>query len=128
MLGLERRLPRLEEDVATLEREDDGELYGVISLQVVQNELADIMELITRLNNTTLEHQRLTHVTTTKVNTHTHRLHNTDIRNGMRISSLNKFNTVIKRAAQLLNILTNYKITFCRTSFAATIMKCFAKS
>ncbi|XP_036961717.1 olfactomedin-4-like isoform X1 [Acanthopagrus latus] len=67
MLGLERRLPRLEEDVATLEREDDGELYGVISLQVVQNELADIMELITRLNNTTLEHQRLTHVTTTKL-------------------------------------------------------------
>ncbi|KAM8751851.1 olfactomedin-4-like [Acanthopagrus schlegelii] len=59
MLGLERRLPRLEEDVAILEREDDGELYGVISLQVIENELLEIMQLIDRLNSTTLEDQHL---------------------------------------------------------------------
>lgn len=70
LLGLERRLPRLAEDVSTLEREDDGELYGVISLQVVQNELTDIQELIARLNNTILENEHLTHVTNTKVNSH----------------------------------------------------------
>uniref|UniRef100_A0A671WGS9 Olfactomedin-4-like n=1 Tax=Sparus aurata TaxID=8175 RepID=A0A671WGS9_SPAAU len=67
LMGLERRLPRLEEDVSTLEREDDGELYGVISLQVVQNELTDIQELIARLNNTILENEHLTHVTNTKL-------------------------------------------------------------
>ncbi|XP_030282281.1 olfactomedin-4-like [Sparus aurata] len=60
LLGLERRLPRLAEDVSTLEREDDGELYGVISLQVIENELMEIMQLIDRLNSTTLEDQHLT--------------------------------------------------------------------
>ena len=70
MLGLERRLPRLEEDVATLEREDDGELYGVISLQVIENELLEIMQLIDRLNSTTLEDQHLAINATKQVQSH----------------------------------------------------------
>ncbi|KAF0040511.1 hypothetical protein F2P81_006409 [Scophthalmus maximus] len=34
LLGLDRRLPQLQEDVSLLEMEDDGELYGVLSLQL----------------------------------------------------------------------------------------------
>lgn len=64
LLGLERRLPQLQEDVSMLEREDDGELYGVISLQVIENELIQIKLLIDRLNSTTLRHQHLTTDTT----------------------------------------------------------------
>ncbi|XP_026221978.1 olfactomedin-4-like isoform X2 [Anabas testudineus] len=60
LLGLERRLPQLQEDVSMLEREDDGELYGVLSLQVIENEMMDIKQLIDRLNITTLGNQRLT--------------------------------------------------------------------
>lgn len=64
LLGLERRLPQLQEDVSMLEREDDGELYAVISLQLVENELLEIKQLIDRLNRTALGHQRLTTSTT----------------------------------------------------------------
>lgn len=63
LLGLERRLPQLEEDVSILEREDDGKLYAVLSLHVVENELLEIKQLIDRLSSSTLEHQRLTNNT-----------------------------------------------------------------
>ncbi|XP_026166359.1 olfactomedin-4-like [Mastacembelus armatus] len=67
LLGLERRLPQLQEDVSILERENDGELYGVLSLQVIENEMTDIMELIQKLNSTMLGHQHLTTRTTQQV-------------------------------------------------------------
>lgn len=60
LLGLDRRLPQLEEDVSMLEREDDGELYAVISLQVIENELLEIKQLMDKLNSSTQGHQRLT--------------------------------------------------------------------
>ena len=59
MLGLERRLPKLQEDVSVLEREDDGDLYGALSLLVIENELTEIKQLIHKLNMTTQGHQRL---------------------------------------------------------------------
>uniref|UniRef100_A0A8D3DVZ5 Si:ch211-194m7.3 n=1 Tax=Scophthalmus maximus TaxID=52904 RepID=A0A8D3DVZ5_SCOMX len=65
LLGLDRRLPQLQEDVSLLEMEDDGELYGVLSLQVIENEMKDIRQLIDKLNSTTLGHQHLT-ITTAK--------------------------------------------------------------
>ncbi|XP_051239223.1 olfactomedin-4 [Dicentrarchus labrax] len=64
LLGLEQRLPRLQEDVSMLEREDDGQLYAVLSLYVVENELVEIKQLFDRLNGTTLGHQHLTANTT----------------------------------------------------------------
>ncbi|KAK5867993.1 hypothetical protein PBY51_012441 [Eleginops maclovinus] len=64
LLGLERRLPQLLDDVSMLEREDDGELYGVISLQLIENEMREIKQFMDRLNSTTLRHQRLTADTT----------------------------------------------------------------
>ncbi|TDH09067.1 hypothetical protein EPR50_G00082870 [Perca flavescens] len=60
LLGLERRLPQLQDDVSMLEREDDGDLYAVISLQVIENELREIKLFMDRLNSTTLGHQHLT--------------------------------------------------------------------
>ena len=56
--------------MSTLEREDDGELYGVISLQVIENELMEIMQLMDRLNSTTLEDQHLTTNATKQVHSH----------------------------------------------------------
>lgn len=60
LLGLERRLLQLESDVSVLEREDDGDLYGVISLQLLETELLEIQQLINRLNTTTVEYRHLT--------------------------------------------------------------------
>ena len=70
MLGLERRLPQLQEDVSVLEREDDGELYGVLSLLVIENELTEIKQLIDKLNMTSQRHQQLTTDTTEQVDPH----------------------------------------------------------
>ncbi|GAA6221232.1 olfactomedin-4-like [Lates japonicus] len=64
LLGLDRRLPQIQEDISVLEKEDDGELYGVLSLQVIENEMKDIKQLINKLNSTTLGHQHLTTETT----------------------------------------------------------------
>lgn len=69
LLGLERRLPQLQEDISILEGENDGQLYGAISLQVVENELTEIKQLLQRLNSTTLRHQRLTADTAERVKT-----------------------------------------------------------
>ncbi|CAK6969199.1 olfactomedin-4-like [Scomber scombrus] len=64
MLGLEQRLPQLEKDLSVLERENDGELYGVLSLLVIENELTEIKQLMDKLNMTSLRHQHLTTDTT----------------------------------------------------------------
>lgn len=68
LLGLERRLPQLEKDMSMLEKEDDGDLYGVISLQLLENELYEIQQLLDRLNSTTLGQQRLSDETAKQVN------------------------------------------------------------
>ncbi|XP_028305740.1 olfactomedin-4-like [Gouania willdenowi] len=60
LLALQRRLPQLEDDVLTLEKEDDGELYGAVSLYLIENEVVEIMRLMNKLNSTTLGHQGLT--------------------------------------------------------------------
>ncbi|XP_014911489.1 olfactomedin-4-like [Poecilia latipinna] len=59
LLGLSRRLPQLEQDVAMLEKEDDGELFGVLSLHIIENELAEIQQMIDKLNRTNAESDRL---------------------------------------------------------------------
>lgn len=43
-----------------LEREDDGDLYGVLSLHVIENEMTDIKQLMEKLNSTTEGNQLLT--------------------------------------------------------------------
>lgn len=67
LLGLERRLVQLHKDVSALEREDDGEMYGVLSLYVIENEMVEIQQLIDKLNRTTSGHQRLTADTSQQV-------------------------------------------------------------
>lgn len=67
LLGLDRRLPELEQDVAMLEQEDDGKLYGALSLHVIENELTEIQQLIDKLNSSTSEHKFLSDSTAQKV-------------------------------------------------------------
>ncbi|XP_061578506.1 olfactomedin-4-like [Cololabis saira] len=60
LLGLKLRLHQLNKDVSVLEKEDDGQLYGVLNLYVIENEMVEINQLIDKLNGTTLRHQLLT--------------------------------------------------------------------
>ncbi|XP_035980878.1 olfactomedin-4 [Fundulus heteroclitus] len=59
LLGLNRRLSQLEQDVAVLEKEDDGKLFGALSLHVVENELTEIQQMIDKLNSTARESKQL---------------------------------------------------------------------
>ncbi|XP_030587920.1 olfactomedin-4-like [Archocentrus centrarchus] len=67
LLGLHHRLPQLEKDVSMLEKEDDGELYGVLSLYVIENEMTEIKQLMDKLNSTALERELLTADTTQRL-------------------------------------------------------------
>lgn len=67
LLGLEKRLPQLEDDMSLLEKEDNGDLYGVLSLQLLENDLLEIQQLLQRLNSTRLGQQRLSEDTAQQV-------------------------------------------------------------
>ncbi|XP_026885037.2 olfactomedin-4-like [Electrophorus electricus] len=62
-LGLQRRIEQLKVDMAVLEREDDGELYGTVTLRIIELELAEILELTNKLNRTACAHQQLSEST-----------------------------------------------------------------
>lgn len=67
LLGLERRLPQLEADMSELERDDDGGMYGVLALHVIENELTEIRLLMDRLNITMATHRQLASDTTQQI-------------------------------------------------------------
>ncbi|XP_017328948.1 olfactomedin-4 [Ictalurus punctatus] len=67
MLGLQRRLEQLEESVSVLENEDDGDLYGAVSLRIIELELAEILGLMGKLKKTINSHKGLSESTATKL-------------------------------------------------------------
>ncbi|KAB5571639.1 hypothetical protein PHYPO_G00227380 [Pangasianodon hypophthalmus] len=67
MLGLQRRLEQLEKSVSVLEKEDDGDLYGAVSLRIIELELAEVLELMGKLQKTINSHKQLSESTATKV-------------------------------------------------------------
>lgn len=97
LLGLELRLPQLQKDVSMLEREDDGALYGVISLQVIENELRQINQLINRLNSTTLAHQQLTTDTSKQLEDLRAQMQNLETYDTMQVVKTHKANQRLKR-------------------------------
>ncbi|XP_068580105.1 olfactomedin-4-like [Cebidichthys violaceus] len=97
LLGLEIRLPQLQEDMSILEREDDGELYGVISLQVIENELKHINQLVARLKNVTLSHQRLTANTTEQLEDLTAKMQKLEVYDTMQVVNTQKTNQRLKK-------------------------------
>lgn len=58
VLGLERRLPQLARDITALERENDQEMYGAISMQLIERELSEIQQLMDKLNSSALRYQQ----------------------------------------------------------------------
>lgn len=59
-LALDRRLPQIESEVSLLEADDDRDLYGLLSLVVIENELLEIRQMMDKLNRSTEGHQHLT--------------------------------------------------------------------
>lgn len=67
MLGVQRRLEQLEQSVSVLEDEDDGGLYGAVSLRIIELELAEILELEGKLKETLNSHKQLCEITAIEV-------------------------------------------------------------
>ncbi|XP_029010743.1 olfactomedin-4-like [Betta splendens] len=103
LLGLDQRLLQLKEDVSELEKEDDGELYGVLSLQVIENEMTDIKQLIERLSRTTVESQHLTTNITTQLK---------DLKTGM--EELEKYDTMHVVKSRQANQHLRASLSQCR--------------
>lgn len=57
LLGLERRLPQLAKDIAALESDNDEEMYEVISLQLIKNELSEMQQFVDKLNSSVVRYQ-----------------------------------------------------------------------
>ncbi|XP_063072697.1 olfactomedin-4-like [Engraulis encrasicolus] len=58
-LGLHKRLLQLQDEVSVLEQEDDGGLYGAVSLRIIELELAQLLQLINKLNETNIMQENL---------------------------------------------------------------------
>lgn len=69
MLGLDRRLTQLATDVATLEQENNEQMYAVVSLQLIESELSEIQQLLEKLNITAQTYQSLSSSATQQVQT-----------------------------------------------------------
>ncbi|XP_051739423.1 olfactomedin-4-like isoform X1 [Ctenopharyngodon idella] len=59
VLGLQQRIKQLEDNVVMLEKEDDRNLYGAVSLRIIELEIAEIQGLFNKLNSTTTNYQHL---------------------------------------------------------------------
>ncbi|XP_051740718.1 olfactomedin-4-like [Ctenopharyngodon idella] len=59
VLGLQQRIGQLLDNVSMLEKEDNGNLYAAVSLRIIELELAEIQDLLNKLNRTTNKYQQL---------------------------------------------------------------------
>lgn len=110
LLGLEKRLTQLHSDVSILEEEDDGELYGVLSLFVIENEMVEIRQLMDKLNSTTLEHQVLTADTVLQLET---------LKNEM--TELEKYDTMEVVKGRKVNRHLKSALATCKNRVNATV-------
>lgn len=68
VLGLQQRIGQLLDNVSMLEKEDNGNLYAAVSLRIIELELAEIQDLLNKLNRTTNKYQQLSVQTSAEVN------------------------------------------------------------
>ncbi|KAF4094976.1 olfactomedin-4-like [Onychostoma macrolepis] len=59
LLGLQQRIKQLEDNVLMLEKEDDRNLYGAVSVRIIELEFAEIQDLLNKLNMTTNDYHHL---------------------------------------------------------------------
>ncbi|KAK2867070.1 hypothetical protein Q8A67_025187 [Cirrhinus molitorella] len=59
VLGLQHRIRQLLDNVSMLEKEDNRNLYAAVSLRIIELELAEIQDLLDKLNKTTNNYQQL---------------------------------------------------------------------
>ncbi|ROL54592.1 Olfactomedin-4 [Anabarilius grahami] len=59
VLGLQQRIKQLEDNVIMLEKEDNRNIYGAVSLRIIELEISEIQDLVDKLNRTTKNYQHL---------------------------------------------------------------------
>lgn len=59
VLGLQQRIKQLEDNVIMLEKEDNRNINGAVSLRIIELEISEIQDLVDKLNRTTKNYQHL---------------------------------------------------------------------
>ncbi|XP_004086306.1 olfactomedin-4 [Oryzias latipes] len=111
LLGLQRRLPQLMKDVVELEEHHDEDLYSVLSLHVLENELIEIQLLMDKLNGSIRGNRELAVNTTDLLQ---------ELKEGL--ADLEHFDTmqVVKR--QQVNQRLKKDLDQCRNGLQPTVM------
>ncbi|XP_036423934.1 olfactomedin-4-like [Colossoma macropomum] len=96
-LGLQRRLEQLKDSMAVLEKEDDGELYGAVSLRIIELELAEVLELMAKLKGITRSRQQLSQATSSELQNMMKEMLNLEEFDRMQVVKKHRENQRIKR-------------------------------
>ncbi|XP_067235903.1 olfactomedin-4-like [Chanodichthys erythropterus] len=59
VLGLQQRIKQLDDTVIMLEKEDNRNIYGAVSLRIIELEISEIQDLVDKLNRITKNYQHL---------------------------------------------------------------------
>lgn len=59
VLGLQQRIKQLEDNVIMLEKEDNRNINGAVSLRIIELEISEIQDLVDKLNRTTKNYHHL---------------------------------------------------------------------
>ncbi|XP_026059057.1 olfactomedin-4-like [Carassius auratus] len=103
MLGLQHRIRQLLDNVSMLEKEDNGNLYAAVSLRIIELELAEIQELMDKLNRTTNDYQQQGLQTAAKFHDMTETMAELEKFDNLQIIAKERENEIIKRDLERCN-------------------------
>ncbi|KAL6480781.1 hypothetical protein MHYP_G00118140 [Metynnis hypsauchen] len=96
-LGLQKRLEQLKDSMAVLEKEDDGQLYGAVSLRIIELELAEVTELMDKLKRTTRSRQQQSQATSSEIQNMMKEMKNLEEFDRMQVVKKHRENQGIKK-------------------------------
>uniref|UniRef100_A0A8C2KKK6 Olfactomedin-like domain-containing protein n=1 Tax=Cyprinus carpio TaxID=7962 RepID=A0A8C2KKK6_CYPCA len=103
VLGLQHRIRQLLDNVSMLEKEDNGNLYAAVSLRIIELELAEIQDLLDKLNRTTNNYQQQSLQTAAEFHDMTETMAELEKFDSLQVIAKEHENKVIKRDLERCN-------------------------
>ncbi|XP_042609331.1 olfactomedin-4-like [Cyprinus carpio] len=103
VLGLQHRIRQLLDNVSMLEKEDNGNLYAAVSLRIIELELAEIQDLLDKLNRTTNNYQQQSLQTAAEFHDMTETMAELEKFDSLQVIAKEHENKIIKRDLERCN-------------------------
>ncbi|XP_077066581.1 olfactomedin-4 [Siphateles boraxobius] len=100
VLGLQQRIKQVEENVIVLEKEDDRNLYGAVTLRIIELEIAEIQDLLHKLNSTTRNYRHLSVQTAAQLEDMKDAMVELEKFDSMQVIKTNRENQRVKRSLE----------------------------